>query len=131
MEKINFNLNSIDLEFGRQPVNVKHNVDIYSEIRHKFSYIQDWISIEGLFHKNDEFFYLDNDVIKEWNLEKFDDIDENILEVIIPSQLQPEIVSFYKLKIYNPKNKVFDDIKCIPFKNLYKLLKVKILVPYQ
>jgi len=132
MDKITFNLNSIDISFGTRTVSLKPSVEIFTgEQKKRFSYFQDWLNIENMYHYNDNLFYVDSESADKWSLEKVVDSDgkEKQVNILTPGMSSDENVCIYKCKIYNPITQKFDEIECLPFKHLYQLLKVKLLIP--
>ena len=132
MEKINLNLNSIDIKFGIKTVSVKHSVEIFSEEqKKKYTYFQDWLNVESMYHYSDSYFYIDYESAVNWNLKKSKDNKgiEKSVDILTHGMPKSEVLPIYLIKIYNPKTMTFDEVECFPFKYMNELLKVKILIP--
>lgn len=132
MDKITFNLNSIDLNLGTRTVSLKHSIEFFTEEqKRKCSYFQDWLNIESMYHYNDKLFYIDSESINKWNLEKVIDDRGNEKQVafLTPGMTTTGTSCVYKCQIFNPMSQAFDEIECIPFRFLSQMLKVKILIP--
>lgn len=125
-------MNSIDINFGTRTVSLKHSVELFTdEQKKRFSYFQDWLNVENMYHYNDNLFYVDSESADNWNLEKVidDSGKEKQINILTPGMTTDENVYIYKCKIFNPMSQTFDEIECIPFKFLHQLLKVKFLIP--
>lgn len=132
MDKVTFNLNSIDINVGTRPVSVKHSTELFTEEqKKKFTYFQDWLNVESMYHQSDGRFYVDRDSAKNWTLavNKDEHGNDKKVNIITPGMAKPEVLSVYLIKIFNPFTNSFDEVECFPFTNLHKLLKVNILIP--
>lgn len=132
MEKVTFNLNSIDINVGTRPVSVKHSIEIFSEEqKRKYTYFQDWLNIESMYHYSDGNFYVDRDSAKDWTLaiSAENSGKEKEVDILTPGMIKSEVLPVYLIKLFNPQTNLFDEIECFPFTNLNRLLKVKILIP--
>lgn len=132
MKKVTFNLNSIDINVGTRPVSVKHSIEIFSEEqKRKYTYFQDWLNIESMYHYSDGNFYVDRDSAKDWTLAISTENNgkEKEVDILTPGMIKSEVLPVYLIKLFNPQTNLFDEIECFPFTNLHRLLKVKILIP--
>ena len=132
MDKVTFNLNSIDINVGTRPVSVKHSIEAFTEEqKRKFTYFQDWLNVESMYHYSDGRFYVDRESAKNWTLEVCKDNQGNNkqVDILTPGMAKSENLNVYLIKIFNPFTNSFDEVECLLFTNLFKLLKVKILIP--
>lgn len=134
MDKVTFNLNSIEINVGTRPVSVRHSIEIFTEEqKRKFTYFQDWLNVESMYHYYDRRFYVDRESAKNWTLDISKDEQGNNkkVDILTPGIEKSEVLNVYLIKIFNPFTNTFDEVECLPFTNLYKLLKVNILIPVQ
>lgn len=132
MDKVTFNLQTIDINAGTRPVSVKHSVELFTdEEKRRFTYFQDWLNVESMYHYSDDKFYVDRESAKEWTLavSKDNNGNDKTVDILTPGMSKAETLSVYKIKIFNPLTSVFDEVECFPFTHLNQLLKAKILIP--
>lgn len=132
MEKIAFDLNSINHKFGRLSTKIKSTNEVFiPEEMQKYILVEDWLKAMSYFHFNDGYFYIDSELIDKLKLEKFIDQEgkESQIDIMTSGQAESTVSNFYRLKILNTITNVFDEIKCLPFKNLHNYLTVDVLIP--